>query len=1375
MASGIEMNIYISFSQENENDMSIFLKKPGDDIPVVSLSVGDCMEVTKPLLDEIAPIPYILDEIQELPSLRKAWEQIVDGQREGGISYQKWFHLWQTCVMHLYRFSDNKLSPRLQRATINSYKFITSIPKIFEWIGLQKIRGGKTLEIDPRIEKYTQCKDTWYSPNTPKWTKSFSTMKENPDKHLSIDLWDSNAKRWRPEGKSNLQEHQTEMLMYMNEKSPAPGMLLYHFLGKGKSAASLAITRMYPKRKVLVMVPASLADNYREEIKAGGFGGSEFRRENEWVFVPCGIRKRSGAKFATILQLGGEIQRHLALQPFGEMDVGQETSEKEYGNITGYWLPRYYDGKPFHNNLDSMNQPCVSRIEKSVQRNTIKRFGIVHYNAGGSTYRQLIRKGLSHEARLSFLDHMVRFEASKEGVAKKTIVDETKPLSSYIYKFSPEKEKIWNQFSPADLVEQICVNMMNYPEWNPFYNKVVIVDESHNFVSQMMTRLGNLMYSLRMRCPDTKVVFLSGTPMMNHPIELLFAFDFIKGPRVQYVFQNDKLPEKAWRNNTKQVMKVEGGIRKIEVEHPELYWKQAEDKVQITYDPSATLDSLIKYYSMDGGDMKMITRSSHGISWSEGSGWKVDLKSTQNYLKEFVLNEKENGFKTDTDLVSRMVRGFISYQGKTDGISSNYPISKTNYVSCEMSYYQAMIYLMNRRYESERESFSKKMGDMEQNTVVLEQNDRRLQEASRNIILEAEEGTPVRRGPASGAGESRSDEKQMGSGLYRIFSRQACNMTYPSYIPYSTFDKSSAEGKEPLDLIRKSDCILKSHPKADERWSLQDFSTKYAATLKNILKSPGLVLLYTFFRIREGIDTFEHILKQYGGRKFEEVGVISPRYVSESDEVIVANVSHPVPVSDDLSKYKTNICVGDVLVKTDLEVNEPIMVTFMGRKDGTMEEIGDETEVVIRMLNGDIKEGSWGSFKLVPMQYGIISGGESEGRGELVQNFKSLRNKKGVDAAILMITKAGAEGLDLKSVRQVHVLEPFWNEVRVQQVLGRGSRNHSHSYLEPAEQNVENFVYKAVIKKRGMDMDKLQTKENEEILDELLHMDSDSVGEVKNIDLVQLMKVNDTGKWNDKLNILYQQLVEDGSLTSDEFVKKTSERKQVLIDQALKIYSYYSLEYLNRKVKEKSQPICLTPFTMYYDKNIPLEMYLQEVRDRLMVLVKQGDVEPSMRTKIPVYYLPHYTNDDPRNQWKEQMIELNIMCKLKSNGDLQIAQEAPILKMVKRFDARIAKFIKATSKAELIQKRIAKAIEYVSLPLSEVNAVFLSGAHKSDIMTEFMRFETKTSQDRLRGVFDKMVIGDGKKQPITLQSDGKLQKEHSDLIMSYWKKFGLRI
>jgi len=61
----------------------------------------------------------------------------------------------------------------------------------------------------------------------------------------------------------------------------------------------------------------------------------------------------------------------------------------------------------------------------------------------------------------------------------------------------------------------------------------------------------------------------------------------------------------------------------------------------------------------------------------------------------------------------------------------------------------------------------------------------------------------------------------------------------------------------------------------------------------------------------------------------------------------------------------------------------------------------------------------------------VVSGEDKEDRGSLISLIRSERNRKGVDAAILMITKAGAEGLDLKSIRQVHVMEPFWNQVRV--------------------------------------------------------------------------------------------------------------------------------------------------------------------------------------------------------------------------------------------------------------------------------------------------------------------------------------------------------
>jgi hypothetical protein len=64
-----------------------------------------------------------------------------------------------------------------------------------------------------------------------------------------------------------------------------------------------------------------------------------------------------------------------------------------------------------------------------------------------------------------------------------------------------------------------------------------------------------------------------------------------------------------------------------------------------------------------------------------------------------------------------------------------------------------------------------------------------------------------------------------------------------------------------------------------------------------------------------------------------------------------------------------------------------------------------------------------------------------------------------------MITGAGAEGLSLRSVRTVHILEPYWNKVRTDQVKGRAVRICSHSDLpyntDPAlnERTVEIFSY----------------------------------------------------------------------------------------------------------------------------------------------------------------------------------------------------------------------------------------------------------------------------------------------------------------------------
>jgi hypothetical protein len=92
----------------------------------------------------------------------------------------------------------------------------------------------------------------------------------------------------------------------------------------------------------------------------------------------------------------------------------------------------------------------------------------------------------------------------------------------------------------------------------------------------------------------------------------------------------------------------------------------------------------------------------------------------------------------------------------------------------------------------------------------------------------------------------------------------------------------------------------------------------------------------------------------------------------------------------------------------------------LGRKDGSKEKITDDTEVRVAVWEDgkrEEKESKWGDNGYIPFQYGVVSGEDKTDRASLISLMRSRRNRKGVDAAVLMITKAGAEGLDLKSIR----------------------------------------------------------------------------------------------------------------------------------------------------------------------------------------------------------------------------------------------------------------------------------------------------------------------------------------------------------------------
>ena len=68
-------------------------------------------------------------------------------------------------------------------------------------------------------------------------------------------------------------------------------------------------------------------------------------------------------------------------------------------------------------------------------------------------------------------------------------------------------------------------------------------------------------------------------------------------------------------------------------------------------------------------------------------------------------------------------------------------------------------------------------------------------------------------------------------------------------------------------------------------------------------------------------------------------------------------------------------------------------------------------------------------------------------------------NTNGEHVRVVLISEAGSEGLDFKNIRQVHILDPWYNMNRIEQVLGRAVRTKSHCNLPLKDRNVEIYLH----------------------------------------------------------------------------------------------------------------------------------------------------------------------------------------------------------------------------------------------------------------------------------------------------------------------------
>jgi hypothetical protein len=243
----------------------------------------------------------------------------------------------------------------------------------------------------------------------------------------------------------------------------------------------------------------------------------------------------------------------------------------------------------------------------------------------------------------------------------------------------------------------------------------------------------------------------------------------------------------------------------------------------------------------------------------------------------------------------------------------------------------------------------------------------------------------------------RFSSKSSVTSSYRVKSRQISNFFIPD-------EALTYRGKKVIKHIDKlSPHMLKN---------LGVFSPKFKKIFENIQKYKNQTgLFYSEFVSGEGIAIFAKILETNGYKCWHT------KVRFEED----ANAFDLVP------KKKTHIA--NTTTAKDDNSTQAI---------NPAESTGGASNKTYAIISGDID---------------IIQ------RSKIVQIFNGTDNIQGQKISMLLISKTGAEGLDLHNVRHIHICEPYWNMARVDQIIARGVRYLSHEELPQKERTVQPYIY----------------------------------------------------------------------------------------------------------------------------------------------------------------------------------------------------------------------------------------------------------------------------------------------------------------------------
>lgn len=248
------------------------------------------------------------------------------------------------------------------------------------------------------------------------------------------------------------------------------------------------------------------------------------------------------------------------------------------------------------------------------------------------------------------------------------------------------------------------------------------------------------------------------------------------------------------------------------------------------------------------------------------------------------------------------------------------------------------------------------------------------------------------------------------------------------------------------------------------------WTPKYDAILKKVTyhnRDYGtLGLVYSQYVEIGGLGSFAAFLKSRG---WTEYNLEYTSAVEKDDNAEPWEVDQPskitedgiVGANDEIVKHIVDVWGAHVTSREDPYAYVP--VGTKARKVKIRRGRGDEWDDLIvggsKFHNEDDKSAPMKAAKT----FAVIRGGlTQESRKRIQDIMTSPDNRHGEVISLVLVSSVGAEGLDFKAIRHVHILEPYWNWARIMQIQYRGIRNDSHKSLPIAEKNVKTYVYCAV-------------------------------------------------------------------------------------------------------------------------------------------------------------------------------------------------------------------------------------------------------------------------------------------------------------------------